>query len=306
MFTDLTLDKTGTAYTLVASSGTLTGATSTAFDVTNASGTHLVFTTQPSDVTAGVAITPDVVVTALDALNNTVISFTSNVTLALGTCPAGAALSGTPTVAASAGVATFNGLSVDKAGGCTLDASAATLSTVTSASFTVNAAAAASVLKVSGDNQTGSGGAALAQPLVVEVRDAFANPVPGATVDWATPSGGSLAPPSGPTGVNGQAQSVWTLRALGAVADGHRHRRRADTGKLLGDGQHRHTGHQSVVRRNSRSRRRPSAPRLRDSQWAAGAGGVSVDVTSQNTNLVSVTGSPGERDDSAGQDSGTA
>jgi hypothetical protein len=292
LFTDLTLDKIGTGYTLVASSGTLAGATSTPFDVTNANGTHLVFTTQPTDVTAGVAIAPAVVVTAQDALNNTVTSFTSNVTLALGTCPAGAALSGTPMVPAAAGIATFNDLSIDKAGACTLDASAATLPNVTSASFTVNAAAPASVVKISGDNQTGSGGSALAQPLVVEVRDGFANPVQGATVDWATPSGGSFAPASGPTGVNGQAQSIWTLgpsapsqsatATVGALTPAS-FSATANIGTpaislafagIPGVG----VGLSATVNVTLNT--------------PAGAGGVSVDVTSQNTNLVSVTGSP--------------
>ena len=70
---------------------------------------------------------------------------------------------------------------------------------------------AASLAKISGDNQTGAGGAALGQPLVVEVRDAFSNPVANATVNWATTSGGSFAPASGLTGANGQAQTTWTL-----------------------------------------------------------------------------------------------
>ncbi|HTH63660.1 MAG TPA: hypothetical protein VL563_03175, partial [Gemmatimonadales bacterium] len=315
-FNDLSLNQLGTGFDLVATATGLTSATSGAFNVVNASGTHLVFTTQPSNVTAGVAITPVIVVTAEDAQNNPVTSFTSNVTLAFGTCPVGATLSGTASVAASAGVATFNGISIDKAGGCTLVANSASLQGVASASFTiaaaaptklgfttqpsnvvagviispvvavavqdqfgntvpaatdnitvaigtnpggatlgglttkaassgialfsnitldkigtgytlsaaatgltgatsstfnVTAAAAASVVKISGDNQTGAGGAALAQPLIVEVRDAFANPVSGATVNWATLSGGSFTPASGATGVNGQAQTSWTL-----------------------------------------------------------------------------------------------
>ncbi|HXV90004.1 MAG TPA: Ig-like domain-containing protein, partial [Gemmatimonadales bacterium] len=76
---------------------------------------------------------------------------------------------------------------------------------------TGGAGPAASLAKISGDNQTGAGGAALGQPLVVEVRDAFSNPVANATVNWATTSGGSFAPASGLTGANGQAQTTWTL-----------------------------------------------------------------------------------------------
>ena len=291
-FGTLTVDKAGAGYTLMATSPSTTSATSAPFNVTPGALAALVFTTQPSDVTAGAAITPAVVVTAQDALNNTVASFTSNVTLALGTCPAGATLSGTSTVAASAGVATFNGLSVHKAGACTLDASAATVPTVTSVSFTITAAAAASVVKISGDNQTGSGGAALAQPLVVEVRDAFANPVPGATVDWATPSGGSLAPPSGPTGVNGQAQSVWTLGPSAPSQTAT-----ATVGALT-PASFSATANIGTPAISLAFAGIPgvgvglSATVDVTLNGPAGAGGVSVDVTSQNTNLVSVTGSP--------------
>ena len=76
---------------------------------------------------------------------------------------------------------------------------------------TGTAGAPTSMALISGSGQTGPASSVLPLPLVVEPHDAFANPVPGVTVTWATPSGGSLAPPSGLTNASGQAQATWTL-----------------------------------------------------------------------------------------------
>src|SRR5439155_396405 len=70
---------------------------------------------QPSTTTAGAAITPAVEVTAQDASGNTASGFTGNITVAIGTNPSSGTLSGTKTVAAVAGVASFSGLSIDNA-----------------------------------------------------------------------------------------------------------------------------------------------------------------------------------------------
>src|SRR5213078_4059465 len=135
-FANLSIDKAGTGYTLTA-----TGAgsvTSTAFNITAGTATQLVFSVQPSTTSAGAAITPAVQVTALDASNNTATGFTGNVTLAIGTNPSGGALSGTATHAASNGVATFAGLSINKVGTAyTLTASAT--GSATSTAFNITA-----------------------------------------------------------------------------------------------------------------------------------------------------------------------
>src|SRR5207237_878300 len=63
---------------------------------------------------------------AQDGNGNTATGFTGNVTVAIGTNPSTGTLSGTKTVAAVAGVASFSGLSIDKAGtGYTLTATGA-------------------------------------------------------------------------------------------------------------------------------------------------------------------------------------
>jgi uncharacterized repeat protein (TIGR01451 family) len=83
-------------------------------------------------------ISPAVTVRAVDADGATVPSFTGSVTIALGTNPSGGTLSGTTTVAAVGGVATFGNLSIDEAGaGYTLAASAAGLSGATSNPFAI-------------------------------------------------------------------------------------------------------------------------------------------------------------------------
>src|SRR6266540_4117819 len=59
-FTDLHITRVGTGYALGASSSGLTSARSGTFDVAPGAPTHLAFTGQPSNATAGAAITPAV------------------------------------------------------------------------------------------------------------------------------------------------------------------------------------------------------------------------------------------------------
>src|SRR2546428_1364767 len=69
-----------------------------------------------SNTVAGVAISPAVKVQVLDQFDNLVTTDTSSVTVAIGSNPGGGTLSGTKTVAASGGVATFSTLSIDQNG----------------------------------------------------------------------------------------------------------------------------------------------------------------------------------------------
>ena len=106
---------------------------------TEAAATQLAFTVQPSDTTAGRAISPPVQVTARDGAGNADATFSDTITVALGTNPSGGTLSGTTRVAAVNGVATFSNLSIDRAGnGYTLTANASGLTNATSASFTIS------------------------------------------------------------------------------------------------------------------------------------------------------------------------
>src|SRR5439155_191393 len=103
-FGTLSIDRTGTGYTLTASGTGLATGGSAAFNVSAGSATALVFTGEPTNAVAGAAITPAVQVTVEDGLGNTVTSFTANVTVAIATNPAGGTRAGTTTVAATAGV----------------------------------------------------------------------------------------------------------------------------------------------------------------------------------------------------------
>ncbi len=108
-------------------------------DVVPGPATQLLFTTQPSDTSTGMALSPAVRVTEEDAYGNVATGATDAVTVALGTNPGGATLAGTTTEAAVVGVATFSDLSVDKAGsGYTLVARAGALPSVTSAAFDIH------------------------------------------------------------------------------------------------------------------------------------------------------------------------
>src|SRR4029077_6089317 len=127
-FSGLSINKAGVGYTLTASATSVTGATSAAFTITAGSATQLAFTVQPTSTAAGASITPALQLTAQDALGNTDLTYTSNVTVALGANPGSGTLSGTTTVAAVGGVATFSGLSINKVGtGYTLTANSGTL-----------------------------------------------------------------------------------------------------------------------------------------------------------------------------------
>jgi hypothetical protein len=136
-FSDLSIDKVGTGYTLIFSANGLLGITSPTFNITPAAASQLVFTMQPTSTAAGSTITPAVEVTARDPFGNVATGFTGNVTLAIGSNPGGGTLGGTATVAAVAGVASFATLSIDKVGvGYTLVAGSGGL-TGTSATFDV-------------------------------------------------------------------------------------------------------------------------------------------------------------------------
>src|SRR5204862_7419932 len=77
-FFDLSLNKTGTGYTLTASASGFAPVTSTAFDIIPGTATQLAFTVQPSNTVAGATISPAVQVSALDAAGNPVPGFTGD------------------------------------------------------------------------------------------------------------------------------------------------------------------------------------------------------------------------------------
>ncbi len=182
-FAGLSIDRSGSGYQLTAAAAGVTPATSAAFAIQPGIATQLAFTLQPSTVTAGTTITPQVEVTARDPLGNTAAGFTGPITLALGTNPAGGALLGRTTVAASSGVASFPDLRLDVAGGgYTLTAAAAGTTGATSTAFDV-LTGQADQLVFTMQPATVTAGAAIAPAVEVTVRDSLGNTVTGFTGD---------------------------------------------------------------------------------------------------------------------------
>ena len=112
-FDNISLPTAG-SYMLVATDGTVSTGNSTSFVVGPAAASMLVFAQQPSNVPAGTAISPNVVVDVEDQFGNLVMTDNSNVTIYFNS--GDGSLNGTLTVQAQNGVATFSGLSLNGAG----------------------------------------------------------------------------------------------------------------------------------------------------------------------------------------------
>ncbi len=183
------------------------------FSATALPPSQLAFTTQPSSIVAGSTMTPPVQVAIQDADGHLVTSSTLAVTLASSTNAF--TLFGTTTVNAVGGVASFGDLTVQKAGtGYSLLATSGALTSATSGPFSVTHAAAASLLKVSGDSQSAPAGTALTTLPTVRVVDAYGNPVDGVQITFTAQNGGTVTGAVQYTDVNGLATvGGWTLVA---------------------------------------------------------------------------------------------
>ncbi len=85
--------------------------------------------------------------------------------------------------------------------------------TAPSTSFTLMAVPkdANGIAAESGDDQSGAAGSKLRQPLVVQVTDAFGNPISGVAIDWSAEGGGSVSDATNTTDDNGLASVERTL-----------------------------------------------------------------------------------------------
>ncbi|HET9708169.1 MAG TPA: Ig-like domain-containing protein, partial [Gemmatimonadales bacterium] len=176
-FTGISIDSAGTGYTLDASASGLTGATSSAFNITVGQAAKLGFHVAPSNGSGGVAIAPAIEVEVQDAGGNRVTSAGNTVTISLATNPKSGTLSGTTVVGAAGGIATFANLSIDSAAsGYRLAAAASGLTGTTSPTFTIAVGAAAELgylVQPSGV----TAGIGITPAVKVEVRDAGGNRV---------------------------------------------------------------------------------------------------------------------------------
>src|SRR5207244_101435 len=149
-FSGLSIDKAGTGYTLVASSGGLTDPTSTAFNITAGSATQLVFTGQPSNTRSEEALVGGVEGTGragqqqkANGRTGNETGVMGNVTVAIGANAGRRTVLVTGVETCVSAIATFSGLSIDKAGtGYTLVASSGGLTDPTSTAFNITAGSA--------------------------------------------------------------------------------------------------------------------------------------------------------------------
>jgi len=229
-FSGCRINTAGTGYKLTATDGTLTSATSNAFNITV--GPVAQFgVSAPGSATAGTAF--NVTLTAEDAGGNTVTSYPSGShTFAFSGPATSPGAPGTATPPSYPGTATFGvGTGTGTASGVILyDAQIVQLTATsagisgTSANITVSAAGASKIGVISGAGQTAVVSTAFTNPLVAVVTDNYGNGVQGVSVTFAGPptppttasvSFGSSGCTSNPhtyscvatTGANGQATS---------------------------------------------------------------------------------------------------
>ena len=210
-FSDINIDKAFTGYTLTASSGVLTSATSDLFDISPNTGTNLAFITEPTNANVDANISPNIEVEILDAYGNRTTD-TDNISLAINNDPAGGTtLNGTVTVAAVAGLATFNDINLNQPGaGFTLDATSGVLTTATSSSFNIIAVATQLVIT---SQPTDAGNEITISPdITVEFRDASNNLVTTET------SNVTLAFGTDPSAGAAALAGTLTVAAVGGVA----------------------------------------------------------------------------------------
>jgi hypothetical protein len=207
-FNNLIIDTAG-IYTLSATDGPLTLATSGNITVSPAAASELVYLQAPTPVTVGQAITPAVQVAVEDAFDNVITSDVSTVTIAVATGPGVFTAGSTLSVAAVNGVATFNNLVLDTSGNYSLTATDGTLASVTSNKFAV-ATAPAIQLVYTRVTTTGTAGNPLRPSFRVAVEDVFGNVV---TSDTSTVT---IAVATGPDGF--AAGSTTSLAVVNGVA----------------------------------------------------------------------------------------
>lgn len=166
---------------------------------------HLVFdTSPPQNNTAGASFGFEVDIE--DGNGNDIAGDNSNITVQIGSGPAGAVLNGTLTIAAQDGEVVFSGVNLTQTGTYTISATDGSLPAATSRSFTIIPGAAAS-LSISQQPVGTTAGQDI--PLAVQVEDSFGNPVDGTSVTVALASGAS------PGALNG----TTTLATTGGTAN---------------------------------------------------------------------------------------
>jgi hypothetical protein len=191
-FSNLSINQVGTGFTLRASSANVPDVISAAFAIIQ-SANQLVFTVQPTSTPRALTIAPPIQVAIRDSGGNPTTS-TAPVQIQILNNPGGGALTGTTTVAAVNGVATFSNLAITLPGaGYTLQATSPGLTPATSQPFDIVApppTAFESVLNtdVASFGRAGMRGGNGTGTIVVS---GITGPVTRALLFWSSPSNSS-------------------------------------------------------------------------------------------------------------------
>ncbi len=221
-FSGIAIDKPGTGYRLRATSGTLTIATSNAFNITAAPvqpNTLSLVSGNTQTGTAGTALANPYVVLVRNAAGQPVSGITVNWAIVTG----GGSIAGTSLTNSSGQASATHTL------GSTVGAHRVTASVAgaTGSPITFDATATAvppppatRIALVSGNSQSDTISATLAQPYVVLVTNAASNPVAGVTVTWSVTGAtdGSITPFSAQTDALGRASAS---HKLGTIVGAH-------------------------------------------------------------------------------------
>jgi streptogramin lyase len=173
-FTGLSLNLPANDYTILASSGTLTSATSMGFNVTAGPATQLALAPgggPPPSILAGGLF--NLTFDAEDQYTDLATGFNGSVTVAL-VNSAGVKLQGDLMMNATGGVVTFSGLSIDTVGDYTIQATSSGLTSATTSFINVTAGAATQLVIAPG-NPPGSLVAGTQFGFVVDAEDQYRN-----------------------------------------------------------------------------------------------------------------------------------
>ena len=173
--------------------------------ISPAAASKLAFTSAPSGTTsAGQTFAAQPAIAVEDQYSNVVTTSTASIALAV---TGGATLTCDQTQNtrnASGGIASFTGCKMNTAGTFTLQASSPPLTSATSNSFTITAAAASKLAFVQTPTDAFAG-TAMSPAVTVQVTDAFGNAVPTSTTVTLSPSAGSFSGNSVATNASGLA-----------------------------------------------------------------------------------------------------
>ena len=204
-FTDLVLTGTAGNFTLTFTPTSLTASTSNSFALSAGVATQAEITTQPDGAVNGSAFSSQPVIRITDASGNTVTSSTVNVivSIASGT----GTLSGTTTIAAVAGVATFTNLVISGTGNHTLTFTPTLLTAVTSSTLSVTTPLVATKVAITRASVGTTYGAAFTTQPQVTIQNENSATVSSssATVTASISSGGALIGTKSVNAVNGVA-----------------------------------------------------------------------------------------------------